>query len=287
MIARSASSKLSWFLALASLCAVAGCAADLEDVAVLEEAAKPPKCTVGALRCADGNTPEQCVAQGKQTVWVAQADCAGDTPVCSAGSCVCSEGAADCQGRTARQCVGGVWQTETCSGDAPICSGGQCTCQDQSTECADGVARYCMNGEWQAPETCELGCFQGSCAVNTISEPGLVSCFPALGLICSGATPFCSVLNYYTQFTCTATPASTSLACDGPNDCPEGFECCKGDYTLCGTSCRPAGTCGSSQCFVGRPDLTLCDPTAPSCATGTTCQRVEWVDSNTHLYACK
>jgi hypothetical protein len=285
MHAHPAPCPRSWLLALAVV--AAACAAE-RDVDRVSAAARGDRCVAGERRCLDDDTPQVCVAQHKQTSWVTQADCGGDAPVCAAGTCVCREGDGDCQGNVARQCVGGAWVvTETCAPNTPICSGGACVCQDHSVECvSDTTGRRCEGGVW-VTYACELGCFTGFCQRNTISEAGVVSCDPSAGLVCSGETPICTVSDNYSTFGCSATPWGSSLACDGPNDCPPGTECCKGDYALCGTSCVAEGTCGSFECFVGRPNLTICDPTAPACPDGTTCERVEWVDPDVLLFGCR
>jgi hypothetical protein len=38
---------------------------------------------------------------------------------------------------------------------------------------------------------------------------------------------------------------------------------------------------------VGLPNFTLCDPAAPTCPAGTTCQRVEWFDPEVELFGCR
>jgi hypothetical protein len=275
-------------LMLAVLLAAAGCAPD-EQVASVAAESKNDRCTVGARRCADGDTPELCVASGgTRTTWVAQADCAGDTPICADGSCVCGEGAGACQGNEARQCSGGVWQTtQTCAGAEPICAGGQCVCQEQSVEClSEGSARRCVAGSWQV-ETCDFGCVDDFCRASSFAEPGVVACTAQTGLYCSAPTPYCNVTNNFSTFTCGAYLTPTSLECDGPNDCPAGTECCKGDYALCSTRCVAAGTCSANECFAGRPNLVVCDPSAPACPTTMTCQQVEFVDPDILLYACR
>ena len=349
-----------WLLALTA------CAGQ-PDVESVTAAARGDKCVAGERRCLDGNTPELCVAQNRQTFWVAQTDCGGDTPICSAGTCVCSDGAGDCQGNLARHCTGGAWQvvetcsgsepicsagacvcsegagdcqgnlarhyaggawqvTETCSGPEPICSAGACVCQEGAGDCQGNLARHCSGGAWQVVETCsgseicsagacvcqdgsvecvsetsarkcegggwqtydcDLGCSQGVCRRNTVSEAGVVSCDPSALLSCSGAAPYCDVGDDWSTFSCSPVSTGDSLECDGPNDCPAGTECCKGDYALCGTSCVPEGTCGSNQCFTGLPNFTLCDPSAPSCPGGTSCQRVDWVNPDVLLYGCR
>lgn len=127
-------------------------------------------CTSGAVDCADSNTPETCSASG---AWVPQTDCKGDTPACSGGSCVCSEGTAECTSPTAaRKCTNSVWKATTCSGGTPICVNGSCAvCTPGTTRCAlDGSAKteQCdMNGAWAAGTTCNGLCSKGAC-VNVI-----------------------------------------------------------------------------------------------------------------------
>ncbi len=246
MMTRHRSIQSSWFFAVGLMLATAACGVEAEDADVAVIEEEAK-----APRCTNGQT--RCL-----------------------------------DGNTPQLCVSRNWVSQAdCTGDEPICSGGTCECADGAAQCTDGVARVCVNGSWES-ETCDLGCQGTGCAVDTgtVSVAGVVTCNPSTGLTCEAPTPYCDVQNWYTTFVCTAAPGGSSLACDGPNDCPAGYDCCKGDYALCGTTCRPAGTCGSTQCFVGTPDFALCDPAAPSCPAGKTCQQVPWAN-DVPLFGCK
>lgn len=217
--------------------------------------------------------------------WVQQPACVTPTPRCLAttGQCVCKENDTRCDASGVPQICDalGQWVSQAACPTATTCAGGSCVCPGNVPCCTNNVATVCVNGVCGS-QTCALGCGLLQCNVNTVSVAGKIACNYAQDLYCNSSTEVCFFTAPPSLFRCGApgtmtlppsSNVSSTLACDGPGDCPVGQVCCKGDYQLCDSFCASAGMCGATSC-AGVPDYQMCDPAAPDCPSGKTCSYV-------------
>jgi len=192
-----------------------------------------------ALRCGTSESPAGCVA------------CAGSTPACSAGRCVCTTHAdcgtgkycgsdgkcSTCSATDAAHC--GTFESAAgcaaCSGSTPACGAGRCVC---SADADCGAGKWCGS--------------DGACRACGESDPA--RCGTALSAagcaVCSGTTPACN---------------AGTCVCSADSDCGAGSWCgADGGCHACGDS-DPA-RCGGATTAAG---CVTCAATAPECSGGT------------------
>ena len=193
-------------------------------------------------RCLDGNTPQQCSAEGQ---WVNLPDCSGSLPVCQSatGACGCVENEQRCVDDSGRErCVEGQWVSiSACSSTTPVCDGtGQCLpCRDgQADRCSpDNVSiQECQDNSWENKQGCagsDLGvCDSGACTTTTLSSQFIACgdsyCETGVETCCANenGTPFCTEGSCPAQECTTSTLEEARITCDGSNDCPSGQRCC-------------------------------------------------------------
>jgi hypothetical protein len=236
-------------------------------------------CTNGATQCV-GSTPQRCV----NNAWVNQSTCSGDTPVCSAGNCVCTENETRCTGSGGSgrvQCRNGSWQTATsCSGTTPVCHGnGSCGCEPGAARCEspNQVATCSANRTWNVTTCPDYRACDGRNCVASAGLSGLVTCDPHT--VC-GAGEQCCYNSTAQEGECQpAAPVGTTCAtseslfeidCDGPNDCGSSEVCCNVAYmrfvNFCSARSDCTGTGASVVCNLGQGAQNN-----PACTAGQTC----------------
>jgi hypothetical protein len=147
-----------------------------------------------------------------------------------------------------------------------------------TSRCNNTTTRaYCLDDAIVRTQTCSGGGCLGSYCIGTVSMAGIFTCttnptqltcstsqgctYTSSGANPGGSAPACGMGN----------TGGSLITCDGGNDCPAGSVCCT-DFN-CGLTTQQhcfAGSCPASvQCT---PWTQLCNPLAPDCPAGTTCQ---------------
>ncbi len=162
-------------------------------------------------------------------------------------------------------------------------------CDGAVQNCADGLDCVTYGGVQRCAATCTMWCAIDECCVPTAGGnhcmgTDVATCEPPLphetGERCEDGLP-CEAGVCFTD------PAFGASYCAGPcasaADCPAGMECLDtttgGKVCIWGTSppgvvgspCASAEECDSNLCLAGHCS-SLCDPAAPDCVPGTTCQ---------------
>lgn len=86
----------------------------------------------------------------------------------------CQNGLKECQGKTARTCVGGHWQeTQACQF---VCQDGNCLgeCVAGQKQCQGLIPQTCVDSQWQNHAPCPFICHEGSC--QGVCQPGSKRC---------------------------------------------------------------------------------------------------------------
>lgn len=162
-------------------------------------------------------------------------------------------------------------------------------CDGAALSCTDGFDCVTYQGEQLCAAACETWCGEGRCCVETdrgkaCLSPEAVSCTPdaphEVGERCEDGRPcrdgVCFVAEGYDASYCAG-------ACAGPADCPTGMACSEATdgSSYCFYDAAPPGATGSvcvvstdcdSDICAGGHCVSLCDPAAPDCAPGTSCQ---------------
>jgi hypothetical protein len=237
-------------------------------------------CTAGSAECLDSNTPQVCSDAG---VWVAQADCRGDTPACVAGACQCNEGDMECTSATTpRVCEKGVWVSSTCPTTSPACVAGKCLeCAPDTTRCTPTgthIVETCtVDGIWKESTQCVDFCSHARCYTPGTGA-GVLGCDGETGLMCKDqlccfagkGTGYCEE----PRVVCSA--KTIPMECDGPSDCPKATPVCCAAAT--GIGC----VLGTAECAKAE-GVVVCDPSDPVCPLRTqACRR-----ASTSFFTCQ
>jgi hypothetical protein len=172
--------------------------------------------------------------------------------------------------------LGYVSQGGDCNDNETTIYSGKTICLDSSNLNTCG-----SNGSF-VTTSCPYGCAMRECrSLATVGVAGTVTC----GSTQCSTSQGCAFSDNYVSPVCgTIGSVGTSIYayCDGPNDCATGEVCCRYNYTTitqqkCYSGACPAGDTYSSYNLV-------CDPSAPACPAGTTCQVASGILS---AYVCK
>ncbi len=267
------------------------------DANASPDAAAAVGCTEGDTQCSsvNPNVPQTCNSSGQ---WVDGHAC---PYACAGGLCVgvCTPGMTRCSGATPETC-GDTAQWVDGAVTAGACGA---VCTPNETQCQVNDLATCQSdGTWQ-PTSCPNGCLNNACrdgTYGTIGVAGTVTCETSPGLLTCmtnvvSTTACC--WNYATSTgTCYATSCpgyngsttlNFSVVCDGPNDCTAGQVCCF-VYAMGGAATSCEATCTQPAPPAPVTEQTVCDPGAPTCATGT-CQAITVYGhpAGTPLYTCQ
>jgi hypothetical protein len=163
-------------------------------------------------------------------------------------------------------------------------------CDGAALNCGDGLDCVTYGGAQRCAAACEMWCEIDECCVPTAGGnhcfgTDVATCVPPLphpvGDRCEDGLP-CEDGGI-----CFADPSFGASYCAGvctsKADCPEGMECLDttGSIKLCiwqssppgvdGYPCATPDECDSNLCLAGHCS-SICDPAAPECVPGTTCQ---------------
>ncbi len=282
--------RFTWFVPLFALAVLVSCGKDVTPAAGLGGPCSrnadcaspfvcldakcvptPVGCDAGKKRC-NGNTVEQCDAQGLSFVTVQE--CAAG---CSGSAClppVCTPGNVRCNGNAIEACVpsGAEWAfVQFC---ASACAAGSCTppatvCTAGATRC-DGLALEQCTPDgmgWAFDQFCANACVEGACqAASPICTPGATQCD---GLAVERCTPDGTAWAFerFCPYQC-ASGACSSPACQPfATRCQDAqtLETCAADGTQwVAAACATGQACESGVC---RP--TVCAPEAKRCVEKT------------------
>lgn len=158
--------------------------------------------------------------------------------------------------------------------NATDCDDGTAALKPGTAICNASVRRACSSAGGASGLTttsCTQGCYNGVCRTDgTIGVAGKVTCGnPAVGRVTCTTSQGCGESFADGSGVCGG-DGTSKLYCDGPNDCPSGFVCCRQSYKLATYSCFE-GECPASEPG-GTSYTQVCDPLQPSCPNGTTCE---------------
>lgn len=204
-------------------------------------------CVPGEVHCKDAITLEACNQTGTWEFTACEFACTVVYP--DGGECggVCIPGSKSCDGKTPKECSGGVWAFGTPCTIACV-NGGCADCEPGAKDCNGTEPMTCSAlGHWTYGAPCPTGCVAGDCT-GGVCTPGAKQCNGTIPQTCSSAgqwTNGTACAHLCTAGVCTGVCTPGEKGCSGntPQTCNSA-----GNWTS-GTGCSgQTPICSGGSC---------------------------------------